>query len=66
MHIIDPCKTMAFPLRVAVLCPDCNAVSDGVNACPACGSSSLLSLASVLNRTPADEGVEAQERSASA
>jgi hypothetical protein len=62
MQTIDPRKTKAIPLRAAVLCADCDAVSDGVNACPACGSSSLLSLASVLDRTAGDEGAEAKER----
>jgi hypothetical protein len=62
MEIADLRKTMAFPLQAAVLCSDCNAVSDGVHACPACGSSSLLSLASVLGRTTGDEGAEAKER----
>lgn len=39
------------PLAKAVLCGDCQTVSDGNQCCPACGSQSLLNLARVLNRS---------------
>jgi primosomal protein N' len=40
-------------LADAMLCEDCDTISDRPKYCPACGSSSLLSLARVLNRTEA-------------
>lgn len=45
------CSTI--PLRFAALCPNCDTVSDAATVCPACGNGHLLSLARILNRTPA-------------
>lgn len=45
----QPPKT-ALPLQSAVLCGDCDAVSNSVHLCVSCGSAALLSLARVLNR----------------
>lgn len=36
----------------AVLCVDCDVISDANLACPSCGSSALMSLARVLDRNP--------------
>ena len=33
-----------FPLASAVLCTDCENVSNGVRACPACGSKALMNI----------------------
>lgn len=49
----DPVKLPAtgmtyFPLQKAVLCMDCNNVSDGKNACPACGSNAVGSLSKMV------------------
>ncbi len=46
---VDP----QVPLADAMLCEDCDTISSRKQYCPACGSSSLLSLARVLNRTEA-------------
>jgi hypothetical protein len=40
------------PLTRAVICIDCEAITQGIHECPACGSLSLLSVARILNRTP--------------
>jgi hypothetical protein len=40
----------AIPLDRAVLCLDCNCVSDANRQCPACSSSALMNLSVVLNR----------------
>jgi hypothetical protein len=37
-----------FPLAKAVLCADCEAVSNGVRECPACGSTSLMNISKVM------------------
>jgi hypothetical protein len=37
-----------FPLSKAVLCVDCENVSNGVVSCPACGSKSLMNLSKAL------------------
>lgn len=43
----------AFPLASAVLCPNCDFVSDATGeACPKCGSKSLMSVARALVRVP--------------
>ena len=34
----------------AVICIDCEAISETIHICPSCGSQSLLSLAKILNR----------------
>jgi hypothetical protein len=39
-----------IPLYHAVLCLDCNCVSDGNRECPACSSKALMSLSAVLDR----------------
>lgn len=46
----DPTKLSHFPLEAAFLCADlkCCAVGNSASACPACGNSSLLSLARLL------------------
>ena len=45
-------KLSYLPLRDAVLCTDCEFVSaDEEGACPVCGSSSLLRLLELLDRT---------------
>jgi hypothetical protein len=40
----------AIPLDHAVLCLDCNCVSDANRECPACSSRALMNLSVVLNR----------------
>jgi hypothetical protein len=42
-----------IPLDHAVLCLDCNCVSDTNRECPACSSRALMNLSAVLNRRPA-------------
>jgi hypothetical protein len=43
---------MHINLRDAYLCPDCDAIGDSSERCPACANrSGLLPLVSVLNRT---------------
>ncbi len=39
-----------FPLESAYLCQDCENVGNCATQCPACASSALLSLSSVVNR----------------
>jgi hypothetical protein len=39
-----------FPLKSAYLCQDCNAVGNNAMNCPACASSVVMNLASVLDR----------------
>jgi len=43
-------KTSAIPLVHAVLCLDCNCVTDANHECPVCSSRALMNLASVLDR----------------
>jgi hypothetical protein len=38
-----------LPLKKAVLCLDCNSISDANQECPACGSGALMNLSIVLN-----------------
>jgi hypothetical protein len=40
----------AIPLDRAVLCLDCDCVSDANRQCPACSSSALMNLSAVLDR----------------
>ena len=40
----------AIPLDRAVLCLDCDCVSDANRQCPACSSSALMNLSVVLDR----------------
>ena len=46
-------ESSTIPLDLAVLCLDCNSVSDANRRCPACCSGALMNLSVVLNR-PAD------------
>lgn len=39
-----------IPMPLAVLCQDCDCISNGVLACPACGSKSIASVAPWLQR----------------
>jgi len=43
-------KKLAISLEYAVLCLDCDCVSDAVRECPACSSHALMNLSVVLNR----------------
>jgi hypothetical protein len=43
-------KRSAIPLEHAVLCLDCNCVSDANRECPACSSRALMNLSVVLDR----------------
>lgn len=53
---MDPAKCEQIQLAKAVLCQDCETISNTPHPyCPACGSQSLLQLARVLNRTCAPE-----------
>jgi hypothetical protein len=48
---MTPLDCVQVPLASAVLCQDCNTISNTPRPyCPACGSQSLLLLARVLNR----------------
>lgn len=42
-----------IPLIQAVLCSDCEAVSNGKNACPACGSAAIYPIERWLQRPSA-------------
>lgn len=55
-------RKSAIPLDRAVLCLDCNCVSDANQQCPACTSKALLNLSVVLNRR--EEFVYAQQLAA--
>jgi hypothetical protein len=44
-------KNSTIPLNHAVLCLDCNCVSDANRQCPACSSKALMNLSIVLNRS---------------
>lgn len=43
-------KNSTIPLDHAVLCLDCNSVSDANRECPACCSKALMNLSVILNR----------------
>lgn len=43
-------KNATIPLDHAVLCLDCNSVSNANRECPACSSRALMNLSVVLNR----------------
>ncbi|HUD57034.1 MAG TPA: hypothetical protein VMR02_17515 [Terracidiphilus sp.] len=43
-------KKSAIPLDHAVLCLDCNCVSDANRECPVCSSRALMNLSVVLDR----------------
>lgn len=51
---MEPCleAMMFMPLRSAVLCQDCLAVSNGKNVCPCCGSKSIANIEPWLQRKP--------------
>lgn len=44
-----------MPLTCAYLCADCHCVGNCASHCPACASSALIGLASVLNREEPEE-----------
>lgn len=48
-------KNATIPLNYAVLCLDCNNISDANRECPACTSHALMNLSQVLDR-PANVG----------
>lgn len=50
-----------FPLQFAYLCLSCDSVSNSSTQCPHCGTSTLMSLSGVLNRTiqPVKEEINA-------
>jgi len=43
-------KNTMIPLNHAVLCLDCNSISDANRECPACSSRALLNLSAILDR----------------
>ena len=43
-------KHAMIPMNLAVLCLDCNSISDGNRECPACSSRALMNLSTVLDR----------------
>lgn len=47
-----------IPLMSAYLCQDCDCVGNSANHCPACASTALLNLASVLNRNEIDAEIQ--------
>lgn len=49
-HMTALMKKMTIPLDHAVLCLDCDCVSDANRECPACSSRALMNLSVVLNR----------------
>lgn len=51
LAVMTPLDCVQVKLSAAVLCQDCETVSNTPHPyCPACGSQSLLQLARVLNR----------------
>jgi predicted amidophosphoribosyltransferase len=47
---IDRARSEQIPLHKAALCVNCDNIVETDRYCPACGSSSLLNLARILNR----------------
>jgi hypothetical protein len=43
-------KNTMIPLNHAVLCLDCNSISEANRECPACSSRALLNLSAILDR----------------
>jgi hypothetical protein len=43
-------KNTMIPLNHAVLCLDCNSISDANRECPACSSRALLNPSAILDR----------------
>jgi len=39
-----------IPLKSAYLCPECDSIGNNSQSCPACASTALMSLASILDR----------------
>jgi RNA polymerase subunit RPABC4/transcription elongation factor Spt4 len=39
-----------IPLKSAYLCPDCDSIGNNSESCPACASTGLMNLASILDR----------------
>ena len=61
MHTVtrDPFSSVAIPLQGAVLCVNCECVSNGhFDVCPVCGSNSLLGIGHMLGDTPLPEKEE--------
>ena len=46
-------ESQHMPLEFAYLCPDCESVGNNARKCPACASTVLMCLSTVLNREPA-------------
>ena len=46
-------KHSMIPLNHAVLCLDCNNISDANRDCPACSSHALMNLSAILDRPAA-------------
>lgn len=44
-------KHATIPMNLAVLCLDCNSISDANRECPACSSRALMNLSTVLDRS---------------
>ena len=53
----DAARSDQVHLSEAVLCVECEVISKTNGNCPACGSSSVLSLARLLNRQSEDEEI---------
>lgn len=47
---MSPASMQHMPLSSAYLCQDCNSVGNCSKQCPACASSVLMALATVLDR----------------
>jgi DnaJ-class molecular chaperone len=54
-------KMQHFPLESAYLCQDCNSVGNNAMNCPACASSVVMNLATVLDRE-VSSGIRADMR----
>jgi len=48
--MITKVKNAIIPLNHAVLCLDCNSISDGNRECPFCSSRALMNLGAILDR----------------
>ena len=57
-------KNATIPLNHAVLCLDCNSISDANRECPACSSRALMNLSTILNRpaVPASSRLQVASR----
>lgn len=45
-------ESQHMPLEFAYLCQDCESVGNNASKCPACASTVLMCLSTVLNREP--------------